>query len=330
MSEDNQEFGMWTGQAIKDCNYEVTPIIDQVLYARDFYFLHADGGTGKSVYVLYQMACLTSGTAFLGQYDVLGEYKVLWCQAEGTRGETVERICNMERFVDFKLENFTHLNTVGVDFTNDLEVDKFIAYTKKNNINYQVIVFDSLYGFCPGKFSDDEVAKAATKNFRRFAAEYEAAIIIISHPPKDSWASNGHKLEREAGDILGSATWRGFFTSIYKLKVKDGIHILEKGKNRSGNAIDQIEIRMITPQQDPNERLGYELSMPNTPESRQVIIRHLMTNEETYMKKLIESTGYSQVTLDKELRVLVNEGLAFKYKKTGNKNYYRWHGEAAT
>jgi len=91
----------------EDNNY----IIDKLLWENQIIVLMAEQKAGKSLLSL-QMACaLSCGEAFLDEFEVNKETRILYIQAEGDRYETINRLKNMtgKGGINWNPDNFYHM-----------------------------------------------------------------------------------------------------------------------------------------------------------------------------------------------------------------------------
>lgn len=254
-----EEYGIFWGDGLYNVKRDEHPIIESFLYQQDMMLIHAEEGIGKSVLVQQLMFDLTSGSPFLGSFTTGKKHKVLWAQSEGSRGKHIERIENMKKSLKIDDSMWVHSNTCDVCFDSKEETDRFIEMIHVPKINYDVIIFDSLYGFVDGDLNSNKVAKDVTRNLRRIAGEFQAAMIVISHVGKEQYAQlDGHKIEKSKKNVYGARHWAAFFTQIYHFSIKKGVHTLSLGKDRDGNCVQEVQLRMIVPQTDPDERLMFE------------------------------------------------------------------------
>lgn len=260
----SDEYGIWIGDKIYDTKDRTEPIIDNFLYKQDFMAIHAEEGIGKSVLTQQLKHNLTTGQPFLGAYSVEKPCKVLWAQSEGARAGHIDRVKDMRKCVEIDDNNWAHMNTADICFDYKQDTDRFIEMARSAKMEFDVIVMDSLYGFVDGDMNSNKTAKDVTRNIRRIAGEFQAAVIVITHVGKDQYTStDGKKINKGKKNMYGARHWAAFFTQIYLFSVKRGIHTLEKGKDRDGNCIAEIQMKMLTPQDDPDERLMFVAYEPN-------------------------------------------------------------------
>lgn len=298
---DGQEYGLFIGPAIYAGAPPKKALIDQILYEKDVICISAKAGVGKSVLLQQLLCCLTTGTPFLDTFEVPKPCNVLYIQTEGDRSETIERLELMQKRVPIDNDRWAHLNLPGFCFNDDEQVDQLIALIKERFPQVEVIELDPLYTTIKGSMNDSEVVTHWIRNVRKLKGIFNASMIISNHVNKEFY-NEGAVVERDPGSIFGSTFWAAFFNHSYRLKIFEGHHLLEIGKNRSGKAIDKIAMTMLN-----TNTLMYTLYEPDLTDNGAKIVALLRSSKLLSAKQIIEVTGVKRATAFRIIKGLVDK-----------------------
>ena len=58
------------GEILEQANCVVNPIVEKLIYEGDDIVIHADPKIGKSLFLQQLACCLSSGTTFLGEFNI--------------------------------------------------------------------------------------------------------------------------------------------------------------------------------------------------------------------------------------------------------------------
>lgn len=305
------EYGIFWGNSLYEKAPLAGPIIENFLYEQDMLLIHAEEGIGKSVLVQQLMFDLTSANAFLGSFSIAKPMNVLWAQSEGSRGKHLDRIQDMKKCLKLDDKRWVHANTADICFDLREDAEKFFHLIDKPKIKYDVMIFDSLYGFVDGDLNNNKTAKDWTRNVRKIAGAYQAAIIVLSHTGKDCYSNDGQKIDKGKKNVYGARHWAAFFSQIYHFSAKNGIHTMECGKDRDGNSIKKIQMKMIVPQTDSQERLMFEAideGCEKDTNYRFQIESYIDKKEKVKFQELKQATTASEAYFYRILKQLEEEG----------------------
>jgi len=296
------EYGVFSRAKLWERAPAKTYIIEHLLYDRDVMCISSKAGVGKSVLTLQMMCCLTSGTNFLDTYKVYRPCNVLYIQTEGDRAETLERLTAMRKMVPLDDSRWAHINLPGIAINDPKEFQQLVAAVRNLGMPIDVIIIDPLYTTVKGDMSKNEVSTDWIRNIRWLKAFCDCAVIVNNHEGKDVY-NEGVAIDRGAVSIFGSTFWAAFFNQNYRLKVYDGHHLLEIGKNRSGKAVDKIAMRMVT-----DGTLAY-IPHDETATVKQIKVETILREGRPVgAKELVKLSGLSQATVYRVIRKLEDEG----------------------
>lgn len=203
-------------------NYEITrkAIVDELIYERDIFMLSSDSGAGKSIFSLNLAACLSfpTGKTFMG-CKISGPKKVLYIQLEGDYEESIERLREMGKggmildennicIVEEKLLNVADESSVN-SFFKDLNAINFIP---------EVIIIDPIYKLCHGDISKGEFALAVIRFSDKLYNKFNCTNILIHHNTKDSYGSDGKKIQKDDA-FYGHSFIKNHIRTSYAMKI---------------------------------------------------------------------------------------------------------------
>lgn len=325
------EFGTFTGHEIIEEFEPPKPLIDKLLDYGDRALIAAKRKQGKTVLVFQLICSLTSGKPFLGIYEVDKPCRVLYLQGEMTRAETGKRLRNMMKQVPLELDNFFVYNVRGLGLQTSHGAKKALDDIKKFNIAFDVVIVDPLYRFMHGGNLND-LADVTTwvNNFDVLTDTLDAhtAIFIHHESEKTFTDKNGNKHSPDEGALFGSSIWGAYITQAYKLTSYKGIHKLRNppGLQRSGENIDEIEMKMVTPQKDKLGRLFFEPYITHGDKEK---VEIKLKNKLMYEKRCLypdvyEDLGISCSYFHKLISEYEAEGKVIKERDEHGKKWYVW------
>lgn len=313
------EFGVFTGKEIFNYSNEKEPIIEHFIYERDCMFIDSRAGEGKSLVALTLICNLTTGTPFLDTYSIDRPRKVLYVQTEGDRAETLERLHLITAKHPINNDNWVHLNWDGLTLNTEDGFKQFKELIATHPMEYDVIIFDPLYTTIKGTLSADDVAIDWIRNVRKLRASYNCAIIVLAHKSKDTFLTNGKKLEKSADNIFGSVYWGAFMNQNFKLSNSNGMLALTRGKQRSAKIVDLIEMKIVETDDYLFLSNKEELSDRNS-----VIIFDIIekAKKPISVKTLFKESEIPESTVHRVLRKLIKEKRIERIKQ-GRAYYYQ-------
>ena len=304
----NVEFGVFWGPEIRQKLGKKEVLIEQLLYAGDVICISADPGVGKSILALQLMFNLTTGTPFLGTFDIPKVCNVLYVQSEGDRSETVERIEAMEGGLKIDDERWAHINIAGITLNTVEGFENFKKLSSLPGIEYDVIIIDPLYTTVKGSLKEDNVATDWIRNVRTIKELYkECAMIVLHHDTKETF-QDGKAVPRRADNVFGSVFWGAYLSYNYKLTKHNNVHTLTLGKRRTSKSLDKIEMRLMEP-----FPLMYVYADEDASIAKRQVEKVIIDNREGITAKgIIEKTELSKATVFRVLKILKEGGLINK------------------
>lgn len=276
-------------------------LIDRILWERQVVIMLAKEKIGKSILSL-QMACaLSSGTAFLGEYEVPSPMDILYVQAESTMHETIERMKSMTKIVPWDPKRFHIYYPPSLDLDTELGYNKLLQLIEIKHIRPKVIFMDPLYMCMSNSITDEKTARVMCKNIRRLQVRYDCAILVDHHEHRQKMDQSGYLIEEGDNSIMGSFVWKAFANHIIRIKKKkDGLRLFSCETQRSSKVIKDMELKLNS---DP---LAFEIHgrPDHKPYIDEVRAFFRVSNKPLCAKDIIEGACLSDSAVRKSLSYL--------------------------
>jgi hypothetical protein len=315
-----EEYGSFKGDDILAYTGTKDPIIDSIFYEKDVLCISSFPGVGKSILALQLLSNLTTGEPFLGIYEIPKAKNVLYVQTEGDRAETIQRLSNMKSAINIDYTKWAHMNLASIAINTTKGLAHFISEIHSLKMQFDIIILDPLYTTVMGSMSDDDVTTDWIRNIREIRRIFGTSFILLHHDAKDIY-HEGKTIDRGNKNLFGSTFWSGFINVNYKFKLSGSEHhrVLELGKERKGNLIDNIKIKLIEP--CPLFFMPSEHSKDSTIKV-EVFIRG--SKKWVHLKDMVQNTGLARVSVYRALKELLplldkkqeNGVVYYKYKDT--------------
>ena len=301
-------------------------LIDGILRQRDYILLIAEEKIGKTI-LAQQMCCsLSSGTPFLGVYDVLKPSKVWYISTEGRKEDLQDRFVRMSEKIPTNFDNICFISTLFRFNTDDgvKEIDK-ITELLEDHIP-DLVIIDALYMAVEGSLKDDNVINDINFTLAQLSDKLQCAIMVVHHMKKASKDKEGNEFSRTDRDSFGSAFLAANVDHIFWLDkwIRDKDckldRVLRCNTQRSGHIVDGIRIRLHQP-----TPLYFGI-VSKTTEYKNKIVNLLHTNKNGFNVGDIEfRTRINRNMVYQSLRELVDDKIVEKH---GAKvKYYRMINE---
>lgn len=321
-----EEFGLFNAKDILQRKVSRNFMIDQIIYEREMMCLSAEKKSGKSI-IMQQMAFnLSTGTPFLNHFDVTRKYTVLYIQAEGFLDDSIFRYKCMNRAIQ-PSENLWLWNIRGLGLHDPKSIkeiraccDKVLESSKTGSLD--VIIFDPLYKvMCGGDLNEQRYCIEAGNNIDKLMGIYNCTALFAHHESeKFTWTKDGKQRNHSSRKgLLGSSFWSAYFSQIYKLYERSGVHYLNATVSRMGVEDESLQLRLVKPQEDDNERLLFELDHSSNSASLFSIQQCLEDGNELSTTQIVKQANTTRQTLH---AVVKKHPDIFLVRKVGNKNFY--------
>ena len=192
-------------ELLKVEDVEREPIIEGVMYPQDYILITAQQKRGKTI-LAQQLACaLSSGTPFLGTFEVTRPVKVWYLATEGRIDSMKDRFIRMSKGVTIIPRNVLFIPTFFR--FNTEEGRKSLLELQKDNFDDlpDVVIVDALYRAVKGSIKDDNIVNDFHHIITEFANISNAAIVVVHHLRKPSKDRDGKQFDQSDDDVFGSA-----------------------------------------------------------------------------------------------------------------------------
>ena len=242
------------------------PIIDGIIYKEDFVQLIAEDKMGKTILSLQMAASLSSGTPFLGVFDIPKPVKVWYFSHEGKHNVMKDRLMRINKIVPVDLANIKLMCGSKFQWNEEgnLEVLEHLLDRYKDELP-EVIIIDPLYAASKGDLNAVAPMKEFIHIVRSFAEACKSSVFLVHHMKKNQRDEKGNHYTRNDGDGYGSAVFKWavdhvFFLDKFKYESgetynkKNPDRVLQCNTQRSGDIASGVRIRLTEP--DP---LGFHI-----------------------------------------------------------------------
>ena len=321
---EDKEFGLFTGKDMYTVYEDTEPIIEHFIETEDFICISSDEGVGKSILVQQWLFNITTGTPFLGLYKVPKPRNVFFLITEGSRKKFVRRLNNMKNALTVDDSKWAYFNGRSVALDTVAGMEGILAVMYKPKLKWDVLIVDSLYLAVEGELKDEGVAKRFAKHIRAICGEFRCALIITHHEMQEQYNKFGGKaIEIGKKRLYGSKFLNAFFTKNYKLKVFDGMHKLELGKDREGESMTEQEMKLIVPQHDIDSRLVFSINEADIDTSITKVKKALLELRKCLPKVLWETAKVSKSRFYQVRENMIKSG-EMLIEQHGKKTYCVW------
>lgn len=326
---DKGEFGSYWGEELLNYSVQKKWLIYKFLNYMDICCIAAEKKVGKSVLIQQLAVSLTSGEPLFDIYEIDKPCKILYIQSEGNRASTIERIKNISKKVELRVDNFYHINIAGAALHTKAGYEYLVEESLRPGVKYDVIIFDPLYSLMHGgDMNDSKAATMWTNNVRKFLGIYGATGIVIHHDSEKKIFDKGKPVKKDPAMLFGSSVWGFFFTHCFKLikRANDKCHKLTKVFDREGEMIDEIHLKMVTPDTDLEGRLYYttnEDDKGTISTHKHMILECLKEHVEYKYPLIYNDLNMSQQSFHKYAKQLIEEGRIERYKDENKKTWYK-------
>jgi KaiC/GvpD/RAD55 family RecA-like ATPase len=224
-----------SGEELLATPIEIEWLIDGMLAMNESTLIHAEGGLGKSMFVMYLMLILASfkdstedsSNSFLGEFTIPNRRCSLFLGAENGRATTYDRLkkmCQGSHYLNeglkriFFLSQYDDTTVTGESFLNEKFCEFLVGFIndieKKENEKIDILVIDPLISFTGAKDENNAAEmRPALDAMNRVCTQVKCTPILVHHDKKDGdnyrgssaindWARNRISLKRK--NIAGS------------------------------------------------------------------------------------------------------------------------------
>jgi len=247
------------------------PLIEGMLFRKDYIMIVAEEKMGKTILSQQLAASLSSGTPFLGVFDIPKPCKVWYMATEGRPEDLQDRFIRINNKITINTNNISLIPTVfRFNTPEGLESLTSIIEELKDD-KPDVIIVDALYRAIKGSLKADEVVNDFHHVIGLMSSQLSCAVILVHHMTKPQKDHQGNKFQRSDKDMFGSAFLSAAVDHVFWLEKwhkgdNDKDRILKCDTQRSGDIVSNIRLRLKEP--DP---LYFEVVSTNFEDKTKVI-----------------------------------------------------------
>jgi len=296
---------------------ERMPLIEGIIYRKDYVLFAAEQKTGKTVCLQHMALCLSSGTTFLGVFDVPKAVKVMYIATEGKLDEIKGRFIKMRKKIPCNPENLLLVKS-KIKFNTDQseeQLSKMLEEIEAMDFKPDIIIIDPIYSAMSGSLIKDDVVNAFNTVMFSLIDRFDCAIMAAHHLKKAQKDKEGNYFARNDDDSYGSMFLSAAVDHILRLERYKGSKsklelIMTCDTQRSGDIVEKVRMKMIEPDPLYMEFVGIHT------ENKNKILKMLQCSAGglTY-PELIERCKVKKSTLYPILAELIDEKSITKQRK---------------
>lgn len=256
----------FTVEEILKIEEKYTPIIDNILYVGDTLLFKARSKTGKSVIAQQIGHSVSSGESLFGIFKCHFTMPVCYVSGEGYIGNWKERFQNMEKMCGIDRDNFVYVECTSCQLHTLAGGQNLLKYIMTMDKPFGLFIFDPImFLTVGGSYNNDTDMNTFFNNIEMVKRHFNATAIVVHHDSeKDIITKDGGKVKAANEHVsMGASSINAVITHSYTLEKhgsKDGlVHKMKLSNNRSNRYVEELDLKMITPETDEAGRLGYEL-----------------------------------------------------------------------
>lgn len=290
------------------------PLIEGVLYENDYILWVAEEKTGKTI-IAQQLACaLTSGTPFLGSFDVKEPCNVWYFPTEGKTEDLKDRFIRMNRAVPLDINRLKIIPT-SFRFNTKQGIESLEEIIRERPAELpKVIIIDALYQAIKGSIQKDDIIIEFNHTVRWLIRNCDCAVVLTHHMTKPQRDKDGKYFTRSDKDSYGSTFLSAAVDHIFTLEkwTKDPDmkmdRLLKCDTQRSNNIIESTRLRLLEP--DPL----YFVQVSTHAKEREIVMNLLRNVKEhgMNMQSLEKKSRISRTILYQIVKELALENLICK------------------
>jgi len=290
-------------------------IVEGWLWEQDNAMFLGPAKVGKSLWCMELAFNISSGTSFLGFYNVPKPRNVLYLQGEGKISSTINRTQRMNKKISCDPNKVIWF--YAPSFPMDRPDSAQVLIDELGDFRPEVIFYDPLYKLVStGSLSQDDVSNRVTQTLDTLKMHYNCANVIAHHEHKIRRTSEGKIIFEGDDAIFGSFIWKAWPDNVLLIQ-----HIDRKKKIRRVSCNTQREGDMeaeIVIQLNENP-LHHTIIDGDTNTTDLAIITYLSKYKEGSIVAIQKFTDIARSTVANGLKRLMGKGLVAKNK---NKCYH--------
>jgi len=305
------------------------PIIEKILKVGDLMVVKAQSKTGKSVFTQQIAHAVSSGEDFLHAFPTR-KGKVVYVSGEGYIADWQDRFDNMGKMWKVDDDNLRFLECTDIALHTKTGKNMVVESLLQCWNEIDLVIFDNLGSLIEGGSINDQTHMSTFMgNLNSIRSMFNCAIVLVHHDSEKAFTDkSGKKHMAHHTTLMGSTFTGAGMTHAYTLmktghKKGEIMHRIVLGKTRSGYPLEKLDMYMITPENDQDNRLGYTLDHGDFNKNYHLIKSYIHDYKEVSDHKPFEDIGVSESTFYRQVAQLIQQGFVAKIKKE-KKGYYTW------
>lgn len=202
--------------------------------------IYGETGTGKTFLGMQLAHAISSGTPFLGKFNVPVPKKVLYLSGENAIDDLKVRILNFDKEFHYSDDVLLH-HTFDLDLSQAENMNVLRACIKEYDID--VVIIDPLYVFArvdEAKLLDVIGVEIA---INRMIVDLNVSVVLIHHPTKGSFNMRGDSFDRGINELRGAgwAMWAEAVIKMSGVEDKQRTLVFQKVRSAKSGEIFQLE-----------------------------------------------------------------------------------------
>ena len=317
-----------TGQDILDLPHEPNDyLIENFLWKDDVAFVVGKEKACKSIFTTQEAMAMTCGEPFLQSFEVAKKLKVLYVQAEGSLGDTKDRLTSSLKKdgLEWDASNWAHCFPPALALDTDEGYENFRNGVNLSGFTPEVVIIDPLYMAMEGDLIDNKAVRAFCRNVRKLKKEWLCSFIIVHHEHRPKTDQKGYKIEEGDNAIFGSSMLKNFASHVLRISIVNerGNPINEDAEEgdkyrkvvcstqRNGNVVKKVMMRL---NQNP---LMFEVVDKATGGTEQSVLLSLQNHGPSTYEMIAEYTGLKLGTIRNSVCRLRKKGVIKNHHKEG-------------
>jgi hypothetical protein len=317
-----------SGQDILNLPHEPNDyLIENFLWKDDVAFVLGREKACKSIFTSQEAMSLTCGESFLQSFEVARKLKVLYVQAEGSLGDTKDRLTSSLKKdgLMWDANNWAHCFPPALALDTEDGYQMFRAGVIDSGFKPEVVIIDPLYMAMEGDLIDNKAVRSFCRNIRKLKKEWMCSFIIVHHEHRPKTDVKGYTIDEGDNAIFGSSMLKNFASHVLRISIvnergnpmaedKEGSSIYRKvvcSTQRNGNVVKSV---MLVLNQDP---LMFEVMDKATNGTEQSVYMSLKQHGPSTYDMIAQNTGLKLGTVRNSICRMRRRGTVKNHHKEG-------------
>lgn len=321
-----------TGHDILNLPHETNDyLVENFLWKDDVAFVVGREKACKSIFTSQEAMAMTCGDAFLQSFEISRPLRVLYVQAEGSLGETKDRVLSALKpeGLNWNPDNWAHCFPPALALDTEEGYKEFKHGVESSGFRPEVVIIDPLYCAMEGDLIDNKAVRKFNANIRKLKEAWLCSFIIVHHEHRPKTDIKGMKIEEGDNSIFGSSMLKNFASHVLRISIvnnkgnpiSDDPEFGEKYRKivcstqRNGNVVKRVLMRL---NEDP---LMFEVFDKSNGGTENTVLLSLQTHGPSTYKMIEVNTGLKEATIRNSICKLRKKGVIKNHHKEGQHVY---------